>query len=64
MVVDIDQIDSWLTTEEDEHIEFKEAKNQYSFEEPVLLRRTREVHGSIRKRGRGLSGPGDHTEAT
>ena len=35
MNVDLTQLQAWLNAGEDEHLEFKEAKNRYDFEELV-----------------------------
>lgn len=35
MSIDLDQLEIWLKSKEDEHLEFKEAKERYDFEELV-----------------------------
>ena len=36
MIVAINELQSWMNTREDEHLEFKEAKNNFAFETLVL----------------------------
>jgi ATP-dependent DNA helicase RecG len=35
MTTTLDQLQIWLNTKENEHLEFKEAKNRFDFEELV-----------------------------